>query len=98
VQPRACSSRATLRASSPTAQSATPRCASCISSRAFRRGTAKADATARLGDPAAARKILNVEKARSTSLTFEEIRNLITAMGAGVGDNFNVDKVRYHRS
>jgi DNA gyrase subunit B len=30
-------------------------------------------------------------------LTFEEIRNLITAMGAGVGDNFNVDKVRYHK-
>src|SRR5258708_38865035 len=30
-------------------------------------------------------------------LTFEEIRNLIPAMGAGVGDNFNIDKLRYHK-
>jgi DNA gyrase subunit B len=43
-------------------------------------------------------KILNVEKARLDKvLTSEEIRNLITAMGTGVGERFEIEKIRYHR-
>jgi DNA gyrase subunit B len=43
-------------------------------------------------------KILNVEKARlDRVLTSEAIRNLIIAMGTGVGERFDYSKLRYHR-
>ena len=41
-------------------------------------------------------KILNVEKARLTQvLNNEEIKTMIMALGAGVGEDFNVEKLRY---
>lgn len=43
-------------------------------------------------------KILNVEKARlDRILNSEEIRNMITAFGTGISDDFDMEKLRYHK-
>jgi len=43
-------------------------------------------------------KILNVEKANlARMLNYNEIRAMITAFGCGIGDEFDMDSLRYHK-
>ena len=43
-------------------------------------------------------KIINVEKARINKvLSNNEIQAMITAIGTGIGEEFNVDLARYHK-
>ena len=43
-------------------------------------------------------KILNVERARiDRMLASAEVKNLVVAMGTGIGDKMDVEKARYHR-
>ncbi|MFW0118974.1 DNA topoisomerase (ATP-hydrolyzing) subunit B [Rothia sp. CCM 9417] len=43
-------------------------------------------------------KVLNVERARlDRALSNAEIQSLITAFGTGIGEDFNIEKARYHK-
>ena len=44
-------------------------------------------------------KILNTQKETNVAkvLSSDEIKNMITALGTGIGDDFNIEKIRYHK-
>jgi DNA gyrase subunit B len=43
-------------------------------------------------------KILNVERARlDRMLASEQVKNLVVALGAAIGDTFDIEKLRYHK-
>lgn len=43
-------------------------------------------------------KVLNVERARlDKMLASEQIKNMVIALGTGIGDTFDIDKLRYHK-
>ena len=86
-------------ASSPTARSRTRRSPSCSSSRATppaARRSARAIATPRRSCRCAARSSTS-RRAGSTRCSRTEIQALITAIGTGVRDEFDIEKARYHK-
>jgi len=89
-----------FRASLQTALKKTLQKRDLYSGRRFGRRKRKAGTRPQIpGYTASSRKILNVEKARLTKiLKNEEIRALITAIGAGIGEGeeFDILKTRYH--
>lgn len=42
-------------------------------------------------------KVLNAEKRGPVVLSSSKILEVIKALGCGVGDSFNIDKLRYHK-
>ena len=56
------------------------------------------DGTAVSGNPAALGKMLNVEKARADKVYGnDKLTPVITALGAGIGEDFDASKLRYHK-
>ena len=104
ARPDAAQDRARLdapaRASSPTARSPTRPSASCTSSRATppaaRRST-RANREFQAILPLRG-KIINVEKARLAKvLSNQEIQSIIMAIGANIGEDFDLASARYHK-